>query len=97
MKFPICGAAELIRDTRDVPYTYEGETTTIADVTADFCPSCGEVVLDREQGNRYSDAVGLFQQVVNALAAETLVKSERAENNVHKAKDAASLFDPMGI
>lgn len=69
MKCPNCGAAELIRDTRDLPYSYKGEATTIADVTADYCSSCGEVILDREQGNRYSEAVGLFQQRVNAVTA----------------------------
>jgi len=26
MKCPVCGAAELIHDTRDLPYTYKGET-----------------------------------------------------------------------
>ena len=96
MKFPICGAEELIRDTRDVPYTYKGETTTIADVTADFCPACGEAVLDREQGNQYSEAGGLFQQRVNTLTAETLAKSERGED-VCKAKDYRDLFDQLGI
>jgi len=25
MKCPLCGAAELIHDTRDIPYTYKGE------------------------------------------------------------------------
>ena len=29
MKCPVCGAAELIHDTRDLPYTYKGESTTI--------------------------------------------------------------------
>ena len=66
MKCPCCGAAQLIHDTRDVPYTYKGETTTIAAVTGDFCPACGETVLDREHGDRYSEAVGLFQRQVNA-------------------------------
>ena len=66
MKCPCCGAAELIRDTRDMPYTYKGDTTTIAAVTGDFCPACGEVVLDREQGDRYSEMVGQFQRQVNA-------------------------------
>ena len=37
MKCPVCGAAELIHDTRDLPYTYKGETTVIAAVTGDFC------------------------------------------------------------
>jgi HTH-type transcriptional regulator/antitoxin MqsA len=33
MKCPCCGAAELIHDTRDMPCTYKGETTTIPAVT----------------------------------------------------------------
>ena len=66
MKCPVCGAAELIHDTRDLPYTYKGETTTIPAVEGDFCPGCTEVVLDREHGDRYSESMGLFQRQVNA-------------------------------
>ena len=66
MKCPACGAAELIRDTRDLPYIYKGETTAIPAVTGDHCPACGESVLDREQGDRYSELVGAFQRQVNA-------------------------------
>ena len=66
MKCPCCGAAELIHDTRDMPYTYKGENTTIPAVTGDFCPACGEVVLNREHGDRYSEMVGLFQRQVNS-------------------------------
>ncbi len=36
MKCPACGAAQLVRDTRDLPYTDKGETTTIPDVTGQF-------------------------------------------------------------
>lgn len=66
MKCPSCGASELIHDTRDIPYTYKGETQTIPSVTGDFCPACSEVVLDRENGDRFSELVGLFQRQVNA-------------------------------
>ena len=66
MKCPCCGAAELIHDTRDMPYTYKGENTTIPAVTGDFCPACGEVVLSREHGDRYSEMVGQFQRQVRA-------------------------------
>lgn len=47
MKCPCCGAAELIHDTRDVPYIYNGDATTILAVKGDFCPACGEVVLNK--------------------------------------------------
>ena len=66
MKCPCCGAAKLIQDTRDMPYTYKGESTTIPAVTGDFCLACGEVVMDREHGDRYSELVGQFQRQVNA-------------------------------
>jgi len=66
MKCPCCGAAKLLRETRDIPYSYKGETTTIPDVTGDFCPACDEVLLDREQGDRYSEWMGSFQRQVNA-------------------------------
>lgn len=65
MKCPVCGGAELIPDTRDLPYTYKGETTTIPAVTGTFCPACGEVILDRYQGDRYSTLLGQFQRAVN--------------------------------
>lgn len=66
MKCPVCGKAELIPDTRDLSYTYKGETTTLPAVTGDFCPACGEVVLDRYHGDRYSALLGQFQREVNA-------------------------------
>ena len=66
MKCPSCGAAKLIHDTRDIPYVYKGEATTLAGVTGDYCPACGEVVLNREHGDRYSQLLGRFQRQVNA-------------------------------
>ncbi|MDR3569806.1 MAG: type II toxin-antitoxin system MqsA family antitoxin [Syntrophobacteraceae bacterium] len=33
MKCPSCGRANLVRDTRDMPYTYKGEATVITAVT----------------------------------------------------------------
>ena len=66
MKCPCCGGAELAHDTRDVRYTYKGEATTIPDVTGDFCPVCGEVVLDRVNGDRYGDLAAAWHRQVNA-------------------------------
>ena len=41
-----CGAAELVHDTSDLPYTYKGEAVVITAVTSDFCPACAECILD---------------------------------------------------
>ena len=66
MKCPLCAAAELVHDTRDLPYTYKGETTLIPAVTGDFCPACGEVILDAAESYRTSAAMLDFNKQVNA-------------------------------
>lgn len=66
MKCPSCAAAELVHDTRDLPYTYKGETTTIPTVTGDFCPACDEVVLDAAESARTSAGMLEFNKQVNA-------------------------------
>ena len=69
MQWPCCGAAELVHDTRDEAYTYMGVSTIITAVTGDFCPACNEAILDREQGDRYCELIGVFQRQVNAQSA----------------------------
>ena len=54
MKCPICAGAELVHEIRDLPYTHKGKTTSIPAVTGDFCPACGEVVLDAAESARIS-------------------------------------------
>ena len=54
MQCPCCGAAALVHATRDIT-TAEG--ITVKDVTADFCPACGEGILDRIEGDRYAKAL----------------------------------------
>lgn len=49
MKCPTCTMAELVHDTRDIPYSYKGEATLIPAISGDFCPACNESILDAEQ------------------------------------------------
>lgn len=92
MKCPVCGAAELIHDTRDVPYVYKGEATTIPAVTGDFCPACVEVVLDREHGDRYSEAIGLFQRQVNAAYVDPQYIMQVRKKLDLDQREAAEIF-----
>ena len=57
MKCPVCGGAELFRDTRDVAYTAKGETHVVSAVTADFCSACGEVITDMSETQRAMRAI----------------------------------------
>jgi HTH-type transcriptional regulator/antitoxin MqsA len=70
MKCPVCGAAKLIHDTRDVPYTYKGETTIFAAVTADFCPACDESITDMAETGRVMREMQAFNKQVNAAIVD---------------------------
>lgn len=70
MKCPVCGAAELTHDIRDLPYTYKGETTTITAVTGDFCPACTESVLDAVESDREMREMRAFSKQVKAAIGE---------------------------
>jgi HTH-type transcriptional regulator / antitoxin MqsA len=66
MKCPHCAAARLVPDTRDMPYTYKGESTTLPAVTGEFCPACGESVLSAQESTRVSGLMLAFNKQVNA-------------------------------
>lgn len=66
MRCPICAAAKLVHDTRDLSYSYKGETTSIPAVSGDYCPACGESVLDSVELERVSAAMLTFNRQVNA-------------------------------
>jgi len=69
MRCPVCGAAELIRDTRDIPYAYKGDTT-ILKTTGDFCPACGESIHDKEDSERVMSEMRAFTRQVNAAIVD---------------------------
>ncbi len=56
----------MIRDTRDKPYVYKGESTVIPSITGDFCTACGEAVLDMKESARVSSFMLSFNKQVNA-------------------------------
>lgn len=92
MKCPVCGAAELVRDTRDVPYVYKGEATTIAAVTADFCPACGESITDAAETDRVMCEMQAFNQQVNAAIVDPgFITSVRRKLDLGQ-REAAELF-----
>jgi HTH-type transcriptional regulator/antitoxin MqsA len=66
MKCPSCGAATLVRGTRELPYTYKGETTTIPADCGSFCPECGESVLTAPESSRIGAAMLEFNKQVNS-------------------------------
>ena len=92
MKCPVCGAAELIHDTRDLPHTYKGETTVIAAVTGDFCPACAESILDAAESNRVMREMRAFSKQVNAAIVDpSFITTVRKKLDLDQ-REAAELF-----
>jgi HTH-type transcriptional regulator / antitoxin MqsA len=92
MKCPVCGEAELVHDTRDLPYTYKGEATALPQVTGHFCPACGEGVLDAAQSRRVSALMREFSKQVNASIVDPeFISSVRKKLNLDQ-REAGELF-----
>lgn len=91
MRCPSCAAA-LVHDTRDLPYVYKGKSTVIAQVTGDFCPVCGESVLDAAQSRRVMAHMQAFSKQVNAsLVDPGFIASVRKKLDLDQ-REAAALF-----
>jgi HTH-type transcriptional regulator/antitoxin MqsA len=91
MKCPNCGAAELIHDTRDIPYTYKGETT-ILKTTGEFCPACGESIHDREDSERVMREMREFTRQVNAAIVDPAFIASVRKKLALDQREAAEIF-----
>ena len=92
MRCPVCGAADLIHDTRDIPYTYRGKTTIIPAGTGDFCPACDESVTDMAETDRVMREMRAFNMQINAAIVDPLfIATVRKKLNLGQ-KEAADIF-----
>ena len=92
MKCPTCGAADLITDTRAMPYSYKGETTQIEAVTGDYCPACDEVLLTAQESQRVSNEMLAFNKQINAaIVNPDFISRVRKKLNLGQ-QEAAELF-----
>ena len=92
VKCPTCGAAKLVRGIRNIPYTYKGQSTVIPDVAGDFCPACGESVLDMAESLRFGESVAAFNKQVNAAIVDpTFIATVRKKLSLDQ-REAAEIF-----
>lgn len=92
MKCPVCGAAQLVHETRDLPYTYKGETTVITGVTGDFCPACHESVLDISESERVMSAMRTFSKQINATIVDPTFIAQVRKKLALDQREAAEIF-----
>jgi HTH-type transcriptional regulator/antitoxin MqsA len=62
---PVCGESELVKDVRDMEYTYKDKNTLVLKVAGDYCPNCNEAVLSAEETRRVMDDVNSFNNSVH--------------------------------
>lgn len=92
MKCPICAKADLVHDTRDIPYTYKGETTSIPGVTGDFCSACGEAILNAAESARTSASMLEFNKQVNASTVDPEFIANVRKKLALDQREAAEIF-----
>lgn len=66
MHCPECGSKNTIKDYRDIPFTYKGQSTVVKAVEADWCLDCGEGVIFKEESLRIDSILTEFNKQVNA-------------------------------
>ncbi len=92
MKCPTCGAAELVVDVRDIPYTYRGETILLEAVRGEFCPACDESLTDWEESDRVMKLMNAFNRQVNAAFVDpTYIVGVRKKLHLDQ-REAAEIF-----
>jgi len=72
MKCPSCGKADLVRELRDVPFTYKGKTLTIPAQPGEYCTVCNEAVWDDSETARFEAVIQPFIVAVNNAAMPDL-------------------------
>ena len=92
MKCPSCAVGELVHDTRDVPYTYKGESTIIPSVVGDFCPACDEVITDAEESKRTMALMLEFNKQVNASIVDPSFIASVRKKLALDQKEASEIF-----
>ena len=92
MKCPSCAAAELLHDTRDMPYIYKGESTLIPGVTGDFCPACDESILNAVESRRTMNFMLDFNKQVNASIVDPGFIASVRKKLALDQREAAELF-----
>ncbi len=92
MKCPACGGAKLVPDTRDMPYSYKGESTILPAVVGEFCPACDEAILDLVESVRTSALMMAFNKKTNAAIVDPEFISGIRKKLALDQREAAEIF-----
>jgi HTH-type transcriptional regulator/antitoxin MqsA len=86
------GACDLIRYTRDLPYTYKGKITTIPAVMADFCRVCDESITGVVEIEQVMHEMQALNKPVNAAIVDPAFIIEVRKKLQIEQREAAEFF-----
>lgn len=89
---PNCNSNKLVAVSHDMPYAYKGEHTVITGVNGEWCPACGETLLDITESSRIHREMQTFNQKVNERLFSPQEISHLRERLRLTQQEAARLF-----
>lgn len=92
MKCPVCGSAELVRDTRDMEHFYKGQATVVPAVIGDYCPACDECLMESSEADRVIVAMSDFERQVNATFVDPGFIAQVRKKLVLDQREAGEIF-----
>jgi len=92
MKCPSCdNTGEMAVATKDMPFTYKGETINIP-ATGEYCPECGEMVLGDAEWKRVDGILKEFRQGINLRTSDPKFITEVRKKLRLNQKEAGQIF-----
>ena len=70
MKCVSCGKGPMVHETRDISYTYKAQTTSIPDVSGDYCSVCGESLHTEDEAEYLSSQMMAFAKEINGASVK---------------------------
>jgi HTH-type transcriptional regulator/antitoxin MqsA len=92
MKCVSCGKTKMVRDTRDMVYTYKGQTTTIPNVSGEYCPMCSESVHNVAESEYVNSAMLAFNREINGASVDPAFIIETRKALKLDQREAAEIF-----
>lgn len=92
MKCPNCTNTEdMIVTTKDMPFTYKGETITIP-ATGEYCSQCEDMVLGSDEWKRVDAILKKFYQGINLRSSDPKFISAVRKKLRLNQKEAGTIF-----
>jgi HTH-type transcriptional regulator / antitoxin MqsA len=82
----------MVRETCDMEYTYNGQKTTIPNVSGQFCPACNESIHNSEESEYLNAAMLSFNKEVNGATVNPAFISETRKKLKLDQREAAEIF-----